>query len=73
MTLRQHNYCYCGGPEFGKTLACDNKDCLIEWLHIEYLELEEGMIPKEKWDCPDCKKNPKFCRGSKGKTKAKKL
>ena len=52
---------YCGGPEFGRMLACDNKDCFIEWFHIECLELEEGMIPKGKWYCPDCKKNPKFC------------
>ena len=65
-------YCYCGGPEFGRMLACDNKDCSIEWFHIECLELEESMIPKGKWYCPDCKKNPKFCRGSKGKGKAKK-
>lgn len=64
-------YCYCGGPEFGRMLACDNKDCLIEWFHIECLELEESMIPKGKWYCPDCKKNPKFCQGNKGKSKAK--
>ena len=36
-------YCYCGGPEFGRMLACDNKDCSIEWFHIECLELEESI------------------------------
>lgn len=64
-------YCYCRGPEFGKMLACDNKDCVIEWFHIECLKLKVNMIPKGKWYCPDCRKNPKFCRGNKGKSKAK--
>ena len=65
-------YCYCRGPEFGRMLACDNKDCVIEWFHIECLKLKVKLIPKGKWYCPDCRKNPKFCRGSKGKSKAKK-
>ena len=33
-------YSYCGDPEFGRMLACDNKDCLIEWFHIECIKLE---------------------------------
>lgn len=34
--------CYCRGPEFGRMLACDNKDCVIEWFHIECLKLRKS-------------------------------
>jgi len=52
-------------------LASDNKDCPIEWFHLECLKMKESMIPKGKWYCPDCRKKEKFSRkSSKGKNKS---
>ena len=58
-------YCYCHGPESGSMLVCDNKDCPIEWFHLECLKGKESMIPKGDWYCPNCRKMDKF--SSKGK------
>jgi len=31
-------HCYCHGPESGSMLACDNKECPIEWFHLKCLK-----------------------------------
>jgi len=33
-------YCYYHGPESGSMLACDNKDCPIEWFHLDTFNLK---------------------------------
>jgi len=64
--------CYCRGPESGSMLACDDSECQIEWFHLKCLKMDETMIPKGKWYCPDCRKKEKYSR-KKGKSKAKNL
>ncbi|XP_014616955.1 PREDICTED: uncharacterized protein LOC106794061 [Polistes canadensis] len=49
-------YCYCQCPydEVSEMIACDGRDCRIEWFHFECVGI---MIPpKGKWYCPDCRK-----------------
>jgi len=55
-------YCKCHQVSFGEMIACDNKDCAIEWFHYACV----GLVgpPKGKWYCDDCaalmqKKNKK--------------
>ena len=62
----QPSYCYCGGPENGTMIACDNPDCPIEWFHTKCLRLQTLPKRKAKWYCPDCRKLSKFLR-KKGK------
>ena len=64
-------YCYSHGPESGSMLACDNKDCPIEWFHFKCLKMKESMIPKEKWYSPNCRKKKKTRKSCKGKNKCK--
>ena len=33
---RSELWCICGGPECLDTIACEHKDCSIEWLHFQY-------------------------------------
>ena len=35
-------------------IACDNHECVIEWLHITCLQMERLPKGKAKWYCPDC-------------------
>ena len=58
--LVDNKYCYCGGPEEGTMIACENEDCAIEWFHTDCLMID--TIPRGKWYCPDCRKLPKFNR-----------
>ena len=62
----QPSYCYCGGPENGTTITCDNPDCPIKWFHTKCLRLHTLPRGKAKWYCPDCRKLSKFLR-KKGK------
>lgn len=49
----ENTYCYCGGPEEGKMIACDGKDCKYGWFHFQCIGLKRA--PKNKhWQCPDC-------------------
>jgi len=55
-------YCKCHQVSFGEMIACDNKDCAIEWFHYACV----GLVgpPEGKWYCDDCaalmaKKNKK--------------
>lgn len=33
-------------------VACDNKECPVEWFHIACIGLSQ--IPKGKWFCSQC-------------------
>lgn len=46
-------YCYCNGPDSGRMLACDGKQCKKEWFHFECLGIKESPESK-KWFCDDC-------------------
>lgn len=48
-------YCKCKGVSYGEMVACDNKDCKIEWFHYACV----GLIapPKGRWYCEYCIKN----------------
>lgn len=45
-------YCTCQQVSFGEMIACDNKDCPIEWFHFPCVDLKTK--PKGKWYCPEC-------------------
>lgn len=49
-------YCYCQCPydEVSEMIACDGKNCAIEWFHFECVGIT--VPPKGKWYCPDCRK-----------------
>ncbi|XP_066996164.2 uncharacterized protein [Anabrus simplex] len=58
-TQQQKNenlYCYCQCPydEVSEMIACDGKECTIEWFHFECVGIM--VPPKGKWFCPDCRK-----------------
>lgn len=57
-------YCTCHQVSFGEMIACDNKECPIEWFHFACVELKTK--PNGKWYCPEC-----FNINKKGKHKAK--
>jgi len=45
-------YCTCQQVSFGEMIACDNKDCPIEWFHFPCVDLKAK--PKGRWYCPEC-------------------
>lgn len=45
-------YCYCNQVSYGEMVACDNKNCEIEWFHYDCVGLK--MPPKGKWYCNEC-------------------
>ncbi|KAK4518897.1 Bud site selection protein 6 [Mucor velutinosus] len=47
-------YCYCQQVSFGEMVACDNKECDVEWFHIACVDLK--TVPKGKWYCDNCSK-----------------
>lgn len=48
-------YCWCGGEEAGRMVACDNPQCRIEWFHFGCVGLTRK--PRGKWFCSET------CRG----------
>ena len=46
ISSHQHGekYCYCGGPDEGRMIACKNSDCAIEWFHTSCLMI--NTIPR---------------------------
>ena len=46
--------CYCRDKEDGKMIACNNKDCAIQWFHTTCLRITKLALGK--WFCPDCRK-----------------
>ena len=45
-------YCTCKRVSFGQMIACDGKDCPVEWFHIGCVGLKS--LPKGKWYCREC-------------------
>ncbi|VDP94911.1 unnamed protein product [Echinostoma caproni] len=37
---------------YGEMVACDNRDCPIEWFHFECVGLTSK--PRGQWYCPQC-------------------
>ena len=51
-------YCWCGGEDVGRMVACDNPNCSIEWFYFECV----GIIrkPRGKWFCSNtCREQKK--------------
>ncbi|KAG0417743.1 Transcriptional regulatory protein PHO23 [Dictyocoela roeselum] len=46
-------YCFCNKSEDADMIACDDKNCSIEWFHLKCVGLTE--IPEGKWFCDNCK------------------
>ncbi len=47
-------WCYCREPESGKLIMCEKSGCKIEWFQFKCLKMSNA--PKNKWICPDCRK-----------------
>ncbi|KAK3812576.1 MAG: Phd domain in Ing1-like protein, partial [Linnemannia elongata] len=52
MDPNQPVYCYCQQVSYGEMVACDNKDCKIEWFHVSCTGL--NALPEGEWYCKDC-------------------
>ena len=47
-------YCWSQQEEYGRMIACDNRDCAREWFHFECVGLTRK--PRGKWYCSNqCK------------------
>lgn len=51
---RNKTYCTCGSGEHGRTIACDNTQCAVEWFHYGCVGIRRK--PRGKWYCPNCSK-----------------
>jgi len=40
-------WCICGGPECGDVIACEHKDCPVEWFHFQRVGL--STAPSGEW------------------------
>ena len=49
----QKLYCSCKRPSFEPMIACDGKDCQVEWYH--YVCVGITRAPKGSWICSSCK------------------
>lgn len=45
-------YCICQGPESGKMIECDNRECKYKWFHFNCVGIK--WAPKGEWFCPNC-------------------
>ncbi|CAD8104873.1 unnamed protein product [Paramecium primaurelia] len=52
---QQHTYCVCLQPSYGTMVACDSKNCQIEWFHLSCVGLTDVPDEKTKWFCPHCR------------------
>lgn len=43
------HYCFCGGPSFGRMVACENEKCPREWFHFKCVNLVRE--PEGAWFC----------------------
>ncbi len=58
---KNDTFCYCGGPEEGEMVGCDNSKCSYQWFHFECIGLKS--LPQSKyWYCPDCRTIDEFKR-----------
>lgn len=49
----EETYCLCAQVSYGDMIACDNKDCAIQWFHFCCVNL--STKPKGRWFCPNCR------------------
>jgi len=49
---KEPKYCFCNRVAFGEMVACDNKDCALEWFHLGCVGLHRA--PQGKWYCRNC-------------------
>ena len=55
-------YCTCNRVSFGNMIACDNASCLVEWFHLECVDLDRAPIGR--WFCSDqCRREATTRRG----------
>ncbi|CAD8197901.1 unnamed protein product [Paramecium octaurelia] len=52
---QQHLYCVCQQPSYGTMVACDSKNCQLEWFHLVCVGLSDVPDEKTKWFCPNCR------------------
>lgn len=46
---KEEHYCFCGGPSFGRMVACENEKCPHEWFHFKCVGLTRE--PEGAWFC----------------------
>ncbi|KAK9329485.1 hypothetical protein V1520DRAFT_343220 [Lipomyces starkeyi] len=52
MKSSQKTYCICDDVSYGDMIACDDKNCKIEWYHLGCVNMKRP--PKGEWICPLC-------------------
>lgn len=67
-------FCICGQIGYGEMIACDNRECEIEWFHYACVNITEPPGPSEKWYCGSClplmkAQARRFSKQSRSKTK----
>ena len=45
-------YCVCQQVSYGEMVACDNRECPVEWFHFGCVGLTSK--PRGQWFCPRC-------------------
>ncbi|KAK9453254.1 hypothetical protein V1511DRAFT_512888 [Dipodascopsis uninucleata] len=53
-TINEPTYCVCHDISYGDMIACDDKNCKIEWYHLGCVNLQKP--PKGQWICSECRK-----------------
>lgn len=67
----EEHYCFCGGPSFGRMVACENEKCPHQWFHFKCVGLTRN--PEGEWFCSQtCKDEYYRTIASKKKNKKKK-
>ncbi|KAK9349262.1 hypothetical protein V1522DRAFT_396073 [Lipomyces starkeyi] len=52
MKSSQKTYCICDDVSYGDMIACDDKNCKIEWYHLGCVNMKRP--PRGEWICPLC-------------------
>ena len=47
--------CICKRPENFEMVACDGKECKVEWFHLACLDLTLDDLPDGSWFCDECR------------------
>ncbi|KAK9321675.1 hypothetical protein V1517DRAFT_325840 [Lipomyces orientalis] len=55
--INEKTYCICDDVSYGNMIACDNKNCKIEWYHLGCVNMKRP--PKGTWICPLCAERQK--------------
>ncbi len=51
----EQRWCICNEYSYGNMIACDSRDCPIEWFHYPCVGIPPSGITKKKWYCPNCR------------------